>query len=502
MSKTRISSLMKGVALAGAGAAAVLAFSPQAPQSTFTLAPNEARAEQTQATAPTAHFSFADVVEQVRSAVVSVEVQVARVGVANNRVPGFEDLPDDHPFRRFFREFEDRFGGQTPRNGPRFSQSQGSGFFISEDGYVVTNNHVVENAQEVTVRLDNGDEYVAEVIGTDSRTDLALLKVNDDDATFDYVEFADPDTDVRVGDWVIAVGNPFGLGGSVTAGIVSARGRDIGAGPYDDFIQIDAPVNRGNSGGPAFDMSGRVVGVNTAIFSPSGGNVGIAFAIPVATVTGVIEQLRESGTVMRGWLGVQIQPVSDDIAKSLGLDASRGAIIARLLDDSPAGEAGLQRGDTILRVNGEEIDDARDLARTIGKLLPGQTAEVIVWRDGREQTVPVELGTQPSETQLASAPNQTPDRALASDLGLTLAPGSEGGVEGVVVVDVEPGSAAAERGLQTGNVILEVGGTVVSTPEDVAEAIEAARDNDRDSVLLLVQSGDAVRFIALGIERG
>ncbi|MEO1198819.1 MAG: Do family serine endopeptidase [Pseudomonadota bacterium] len=501
MSKSRISAAVKGLALAGAGAAAVLAFAPQDNLPQLNFSPTPAVAQQTEPAPPAAQFSFADVVENVRSAVVSVDVEVERVGVNRSQIPGFDDLPDDHPFRRFFREFEDRFGGQEPRGPQQFSQSQGSGFFISADGYIVTNNHVVENAQTVTIRLDDGSEYTADVIGTDSRTDVALLKV-DADVTFDFVEFADSNSDVRVGDWVIAVGNPFGLGGSVTAGIVSARGRDIGAGPYDDFIQIDAPVNRGNSGGPAFNMNGEVIGVNTAIYSPSGGNVGIAFAIPAETVASVIEQLRDTGTVMRGWLGVQIQPVSNDIAESLGLDEASGAIVAQLLDESPARDAGIRRGDTILRVNGEQIDNARDLARTIGSMLPGETAEIIVWRDNREQTIEVELGTQPSETDLAAAPSDVPERSLTSDLGMTLAPGEEGGIDGVMIVDVEPGSPAAERGLETGNVILEVAGVPVATPTDVSGAVDDARANGRNSVLLLVQSGDAVRFVALGLERG
>jgi serine protease Do len=291
---------------------------------------------------PQQFFSFADVVERVQPAVVSVLVRSSnRPQEMSEMMPDFRDLPEDHPFRRFFREFEDRFGGnrsERPQPRGRAPMAQGSGFFISADGYVVTNNHVISEADEIAVRTQDGEELDARLIGSDPRTDLALLKIdNVDDLPF--VKFGD--ADVRVGDWVVAVGNPFGLGGTVTAGIVSARGRDIGSGPYDDFLQIDAPVNRGNSGGPTFNLAGEVVGVNTAIVSPSGGNVGIAFAIPSAIAQDVINDLRDSGKVVRGWLGIGIQPVSDDVAEGLGLDEPGGALVNRLLDDSPAGEAGV-----------------------------------------------------------------------------------------------------------------------------------------------------------------
>lgn len=504
MSNRRLLTPLRGLALAGAGAAAVFAFAPDtAPVKTWLTPEAEAQVQSGPVTpVPGAPVTFADIVERVSPAVVSVDVRVRGMAGINNSIPGFENLPDDHPFQRFFREFEERFGQGQPRRGPEFGRSQGSGFFISADGYLVTNNHVVENAEEVTIRMDDGTEHTADVVGTDSRTDLAVLKVNDNGA-FPYVEFAD--ADVRVGDWVLAVGNPFGLGGSVTAGIVSARGRDIGAGPYDDFIQIDAPVNRGNSGGPAFDMNGRVIGVNTAIFSPSGGNVGIAFAIPAATVRGVIDQLRDGGTVVRGWLGVQIQPVSEEIADSLGLDEARGAIVTQLLDDSPAGIAGIERGDTIIAIDGEPIDDARDLARTIGGMEPGYRAEVTVWRDGRERDITVVLGTLPENPQLASAPDAAPEEEeldIGEALGLSLAPGSQGGVDGVVIVEVEATSEAAEKGLSAGDIILEVGGQPVSTPDEVAAVVREAQAGDRGAVLMLIQSGDNTRFVAIGVDQG
>src|SRR5215207_6670833 len=343
--------------------------------------------------------SFADVVDRVKPAVVSVRVktpapQARATGLGGG---GFDlpdyDLPPDHPFQEFFkryRGFGDRFGDRGfgdneneppgPRPGPgpgprRFGQSQGSGFFISADGFLVTNNHVIDRSSEVQVLTDDGRTLDAKVVGTDPKTDLALLKV--EGTGFPFVPLASEAP--RVGDWVLAVGNPFGLGGTVTAGIVSARARDIGAGPYDDFLQIDAPVNRGNSGGPTFNQKGQVVGVNTAIASPSGGNVGIAFAIPSETVRNVVHQLREKGTVERGFVGVQIQPVTKDIADSVGLDKSEGAIVARVEDGGPAAKAGIRTGDVIISVNGKPVKDARDLSRMVASLGAGSTANLQVW---------------------------------------------------------------------------------------------------------------------------
>jgi serine protease Do len=315
-----------------------------------------ALAEQVQVTAPTV-ADFTSVVEAVKPAVVSVQVKTEVADVSNRRMmEGFDDLPPDHPLNEFFRRFggPDNFGfefrdrdGRGPHH-PRRGLSQGSGFFVSEDGYLVTNAHVIEGGREYTVTLDDGTEADAELIGTDKRTDLALLKVDGDN--FKYVTLAKEAP--KVGQWVLAIGNPFGLGGSVTAGIISADGRDIGSGPYDNFLQIDASVNRGNSGGPAFNIKGEVVGVNTAIFSPSGGNVGIAFAIPAAMVEEVVQDLRDDGTVTRGWLGVQIQPVTEDIAESLGIESTDGAIVADAMADGPAAGAGIQTGDIITEVNG------------------------------------------------------------------------------------------------------------------------------------------------------
>lgn len=335
--------------------------------------------------------SFADLVDKVKPAVVSVRVKT-QVASASDGEQSLEDLPPE--LRRFFREFgEDVRPGRPPRPQPRQGMAQGSGFFVSQDGYVVTNNHVVENAVEVELVTDSGKTLEAKVIGTDPRTDLALLKVKDS-GDFPFVKLAEGKA--RIGDWVLAIGNPFGLGGTVTAGIVSAQGRDIGSGPYDDFIQIDAPINRGNSGGPTFNQSGEVVGVNTAIFSPSGGNVGIAFAIPASTVKQVVDQLKTDGKVARGFIGVQIQPVTREMAEAIGLKEAKGALVAQAQGDGPAARAGIRRGDTITAVNGDPVKDARDLSRKIAGFAPGTKATITLYREGRSRDVTFEVGRQPA----------------------------------------------------------------------------------------------------------
>jgi serine protease Do len=344
--------------------------------------------------------SFADVIDRVKPAVVSVRVKVQNVASRDDMTGqqfSMPDLPPGHPLERFFKQFRDQQQGPRSdrggRPGPRqFGQSQGSGFFISGDGFLVTNNHVVENAAEVQVVMDDGRTLDAKVVGTDPKSDLALVKV-DGGSDFPYVRLASQKA--RVGDWVLAIGNPFGLGGTVTAGIVSAQHRDIGAGPYDDFIQIDAPVNRGNSGGPTFNQAGEVVGVNTAIYSPSGGNVGIAFAIPASTVGQVVASLKENGSVTRGYIGVQMQPVTKEIAEAIGLNEPKGALVAETLKDSPAEKAGIRTGDTIVAVDGETIKEAKDLSRKIANVVPGKSVSVTVYRDGKERTVSLEVGKQP-----------------------------------------------------------------------------------------------------------
>ncbi len=456
---------------------------------------------------------FAEVVERVSPAVVSVRV-AARMAPAADRgqdgfsfnFPGFEDLPRDHPLNRFFREFR---GERGPDANPRFGQrpnrqrpmSQGSGFFISEDGYLVTNNHVVDGGSDFTVLMDDGTELSAKLVGTDPRTDLAVLKV-EEAREFTYVAFAD-DTKVRVGDWVVAVGNPFGLGGTVTAGIVSARGRDIGAGPYDDFIQIDAAVNRGNSGGPAFNLNGEVVGINTAIFSPSGGNVGIAFAIPASVARDVVTDLINDGSIDRGWLGVQIQDVNADIAESLGLDEAKGALVSEAQPDSPALNAGVKSGDVIVAVDGEDVESPRELARMIGNLDPNQTVELTVWRDGKAEMVEVKLGEMPGAEQMAAAEQPAVPQQEGSTLdgfGLTVTQAEDG--NGLVVTDVSPDGEAAVRGIQPGDVIVSVNSQAIKGAADIDEAVKAATDAGRKAVLFQVQRDDANRFVALPVERG
>ena len=383
---------------------------------------------------------------------------------------------------------------------------QGSGFFVSSDGYAVTNNHVVEGADKVEVTTDVGKTYTAKVIGTDPRTDIALIKV-EAGSDFPFVKLSEGKA--RIGDWVLAVGNPFGLGGTVTAGIVSARGRDIGSGPYDDFIQIDAPVNKGNSGGPSFNMQGEVVGVNTAIYSPSGGSVGIAFSIPASTVKSVIAQLKEKGNVSRGWIGVQIQPVSQDIADSLGLKKAEGALVADPQKDGPAAKAGVEAGDVITAVNGQTIKDARELARVIGDIAPGTTAKLDVLHQGKTKIVNLTLGLlRNAEEAKADLENNGKAPAHGTDvprLGLSVAPAGKvdgAGKEGVVVMKVEPKSAAADRGLKKGDVILEVAGKSVSSPGDVSSALDTTRTDKRSSVLMLLRFGDASHYVAVPLANG
>jgi serine protease Do len=449
--------------------------------------------------------SFADLVEKAKPAVISVRVKTD-AGASMMSFDGDSPLAPNAPMERFFRRFGMPFGNGAP-DGQRQPHNhpvtgQGSGFFITADGYAVTNNHVVDKANAVEITTDDGKTYSAKVIGTDPRTDIALIKV-DGRNDFPFVHLAEKSP--RVGDWVVAVGNPFGLGGTVTAGIVSARGRDIGAGPYDDFIQIDASVNKGNSGGPTFDMDGNVIGVNTAIFSPSGGSVGIAFDIPSETVKSVVAQLKDKGVVSRGWIGVQIQPVTAEIAENLGMKTSEGALVAEPQASSPAAKAGIESGDVITSVNGHAVKDARDLARQIGAMAPGGEAKLGVWRKGEEKSFSLTLGELPNERDArAGAPDSRPSGSDVPKLGLMLAPAGQvagSGSEGVAVTAVDPDGIASEHGLKTGDVILDVGGKKVASPEDVRNAIADAHKDGKRTVLMRLKSADATRFVAVPLGR-
>jgi serine protease Do len=455
---------------------------------------------------------FADIVERVKPSVISVKVNInEKVAKDDNSNNDDSPFPPGSPMERFFRRFGGPDGLPPGLRGGRGGRGgvitgQGSGFFISADGYAVTNNHVVDGADKVEVTTDDGKTYSAKVIGTDPRTDVALIKV-EGGSNFPFAKLSD--SKPRIGDWVLAVGNPFGLGGTVTAGIVSASGRDIGNGPYDDFIQIDAPVNKGNSGGPAFNTEGEVMGVNTAIYSPSGGSVGIAFSIPASTVKNVIAQLKDKGSVSRGWIGVQIQPVTADIADSLGLKKAEGALVAEPQANGPAAKAGIESGDVITAVNGETVKDARELARTIGGLAPGNSVKLNVLHKGQDKVVNLTLGQLPNSIE-AKADNDN-DKGSASKgtdvpkLGLTLAPANSvagAGKDGVVVTDVDPKSAAAERGFKEGDVILEVAGKSVANVGDVRDAIAAARTDNKNSVLMRIKSGGSSRFVAIPLAKG
>lgn len=495
--------LRRTSALLAASAIAIsaLALSPQLPSNPLTL--SAAMAEPVSVDAPRAP-GFADVVEAVSPAVVSVRVEQEISPVSDSRSyrfdrrPGREDdLPDffrEHPefFKRFFGEREGR--GQGKR---RFGMSQGSGFFISEDGFLVTNNHVIEGGSSFKIVMDDGTEYPAELVGADERSDLAVLKV---EAEREFVHVAFSDEEPRIGDWVVAVGNPFGLGGTVTAGIVSARGREIGANRYDDFIQIDAAVNKGNSGGPAFDLGGKVIGVNTAIFSPSGGNVGIAFAIPAATARDIVGELMQNGSVVRGWLGVQIQPVTPDIAEALGLDDARGAIVSESQDDSPASRAGIRSGDIIRSVDGKSIRGPRELARVIAAYDPEARVEVGLFRDGNAESVEVTLGTLPVASNASLQRDGGGSRETGPRIGLALGMADDG--EGVVVLDIEPGSPADRKGIEPGDVITGVNGESVSEPADVGRLVREVAEEGRKSALLQIRRNGETRFVAVPLQRG
>ncbi len=446
-----------------------------------------------------APLSFADIVERVKPSVVSISVtgganRAARNPKGGGPTPPMPDLPDDHPLNEFFKNMPKG----TPA--PRPAQAQGSGFVISADGYVVTNNHVIDGAAKIQVTFDDQEKLDADLVGTDARTDLALLKIKSS-RTFKFIKFAT--NPGRVGDWVVAVGNPFGLGGTVTAGILSANARDIGSGPYD-YIQIDAAVNRGNSGGPTFNLDGDVIGVNTAIYSPSGGNVGIAFAVPAKTAMAVVEQLKSAGSVSRGWLGVKIQNIDEDTAGSIGLKEAKGALVNEVTPNGPAASAGLKIQDAILQVNGTKISDSRDLARKIAEFAPNTTVDVRIWRANAEQTVKVKLGLfpkAPEEVAKLEQPKAGAGTKPLDQLGLKLSTARVAGQDGVAIAEVDANSDAALKGLKTGDRILTVAGQAVGTPEEVIDYVKKAIDTNLPSVLLSLKSGDQSRLVAVKLKK-
>ena len=447
--------------------------------------------------------SFADLAEKLSPAVVNISTTMVVNG--NNR-PQMPQFPEGSPFEDFFKEFQDR--GEPSRR----AQSLGSGFIIDAAGIVVTNNHVIENADEISVVLANDESFKAEVIGRDAKTDIAVLQIDPGDSKLTAVSFGNSDG-LRVGDWVMAIGNPFGLGGTVTAGIVSARGRDIGSGPYDDFIQTDASINRGNSGGPLFNLDGEVIGINTAIFSQTGGSVGIGFAISANLATQVVGQLQDYGRTRRGWLGVFIQEVTEDIADSLGLDSAKGALIASVTEAGPADEAGLQAGDVIIRFDGKDVVKSRDLPRIVAETPVETTVDVEVVRGGERKTLSVTLGELEqaenggllSRTQSKEKTNDT----RIENIGLTVAPLTEElaekfdldtGETGIVVVDVTDGSPAADKGVQPGDIIRRLNQSAITSVDKLIEGIASAKKEGRKGVLMLIESDGQTRFVQISFD--
>ncbi len=444
---------------------------------------------------------FADLIAKAKPAVISVRVKIDQSAATDKSMS--EELPpflNGTPFEKFFRQYGFENGREGDMRMHKTITGVGSGFFISADGYAVTNDHVVDHAKSVEITTDDGNIYSAKVIGTDPKTDIALIKV-DGRSDFPYVNFetATP----RVGDWVVAVGNPYGLGGTVTAGIISAEGRDIGSGPYDNYIQIDAPINKGNSGGPTFDTNGNVIGVNTAIYSPSGGSVGIGFDVPASTAKMVVEQLKENGKVTRGWLGVQVQPVTPGIAESLGLKKAAGALVDEAQPNTPAEKAGLKAGDIITAVNGKAIKDSRALAREISTMAPGTSAKLDILRKGESKTIDLTLATMPNTPEKQANASEH-DNAVPGvpHLGLSVAPANEtagAGDKGLVITGVDPDGPAAEHGLKTGDVILEVGGKSISSVADLRSALSEAKSGGKHDVLMRVKTADNTHFVAMPI---
>lgn len=488
-SPTRRPSFVRHLALCSVAAAALIAGSvPALPA----FAPTPAHAQDYER-------GYADLVAKVMPSVVSVQVEGSEKGATP------VDMPMDDQQREFFERF---FGQPMPsprKQPPGRMQGLGSGFVIDPSGYVVTNAHVVGGADKIEVVFQDGDRLDAELVGIDAKTDLAVIKV-ESDKPLTALAWSDSDK-VRVGDKVVAVGNPFGLGSTVTAGIVSATGREIGSGPYDDFIQVDAPINRGNSGGPTFDLDGNVIGVNSMIFSPSGGSVGIGFAISSNLAKSVTAELIESGSVERGWIGVGIQQMDEELRASFGLEDRDGALVSQVMADGPAEKAGLQAGDVILSFDDHDIARLTQLTRAVAETDPGDTAELVIWRDGKEQKLTLEVGEMPSDQQVASA--EPADKVDQPRLGLALAPLTDEArselnlsedVEGAVVKQVVSGSPAEAKGIERGDVIVAVGEQKVDGPQPVIEAVGKAAKDGAKSVTLLVARGEAQRWVAVPFE--
>ncbi len=455
--------------------------------------------------------SFADLIAEVKPAVVNISTSGRMPGMGTWNGPQFRgpgpefNLPPgiEQYFRHFFQQpFGNEDNGDSEKTPTPRVQAVGSGFIVDPSGYVVTNNHVIDGADKITVILEDGTQYPAEVKGRDEKTDLAVLKIKAKKA-LPYVTFGDSDK-TRVGDWVIAIGNPFGLGGTATTGIVSARGRDIHSGPYDDYIQIDAPINRGNSGGPLFDTSGHVIGVNTAIFSPNGGSVGIGFAIPSDMAKSVVTDLRQYGKVERGWFGVQIQTVTEDLAKGLGLKEPKGALVASVVADSPAAKAGVQTGDVIIGYNGKQVTRMRDLPLMVAETKANTRVDVKVWRKGKEHTLTTTIARMPKEQTVAASDHQAVE---GGKLGLALAPVTPEArqqyqlpedTKGAVIVGVRPDSPAADTGLRVGDVITMVDQKPVSGPQDVVNQVKQATSK-HESIVMLVKRGDTQQFVAINM---
>jgi serine protease Do len=518
LSKTRLPRLTRGRAAAAAfGLGATLALTPMVWAENPTAASPAAPQTMTSPVALIQQQSFAPLVKKVLPAVVNISVtqkagadQMADEQDQGGPSQGFPNSPFDEMLRRFFDQqnpggghaFPEMPGGQARRI------ALGSGFIVDPSGYIVTNNHVVGDAAKVQVILQDKTKYTARIVGRDPKTDLAVLKIKADQP-LPYVTFGDSNA-AQVGDWVMAVGNPFGLGGTVTTGIISARGRDINEGPYDDFLQIDAPINRGNSGGPTFNLNGQVIGINTAIYSPNGGSVGIGFAVPSNAAKTIVAQLEEHGKINRGWLGVQIQEVTPAIAASLGLHGERGALVAVVTPNGPAAKAGLKQGDVILAFYGARVSELHDLPRLVAAVPPNTATTVAVWRDGRETELQTKLGALPENDQVASANSGPADEgaAQATALGMRFAPLTNElrqelhiakSVDGVVVTRVDSGGAAEDVGLAQGDVVVAINQQPVRTPQEAAARINEAAHSPKKTVLLLLNRHGVTEYVGMSL---